>query len=433
MLFAPTEEIHVSTSRKTANQKLRISFFSPYKYATMKHIYPIVFFFLFSSMVLVTTRAKAQSSSTTAPGNCSALVQNFNNSSGGHASPSIYGGIFDSAFYYNPTLGYWTEMDGGRTTPAGVPRTVTIISPPYANPNPSGIFDVGFWYKTSNRLTDRFQVRLVQLAAGPGGTTVTNIVATSGVQPFTSWSTPNTYIDPNGNVANNGDTGRVCIRIVDADIITGPGIFYRVEIAYLEQLGFFAAYDNLSIGASIGQGSLPVNFIGIVANRTETLGINVRWDVGDEVDVDHYELERSTSGGSFTTVGTVAAKHKMVYAFTDPNGKYPTLYYRIKSVDLNGSVRYSGIVRITNATSFAGQLKSYPSPARSMVTLEHAKLGNSALVTINSMDGRVLRTIRPGSNLSTTMIDISALTPGLYIIRLDDGQGKIESTTIVKQ
>jgi hypothetical protein len=400
-----------------------------YKYATMKHIYPIVFFILFS-MVLGTTRAKAQSSSTTAAGNCSTLVQNFNNSSGGHASPSIYGGIFDSAFYYNPTLGYWTELDGGRTTLAGSPRTVTIISPPYPNPNPSGIFDVGFWYKTSNRLTDRFQIRLVQMSTGPGGTTITNIVATSGVQRFIDWSTPNTYIDPSGNVANNGDTGRVCIRIVDADIVTGAGLFYRVEIAYLEQTGFFAAYDNLSIGASIGQGSLPVNFIGIVANRTEN---NVRWDVGDEVDVDHYELEKSTSGGSFNTVGTIAANKKMVYGLTDPNGKYPTLYYRIKSVDLNGSVRYSGIVRITNSTSFAGQLKSYPSPARNMVTLEHARLGNSASVTINSMDGKVLRTIRPGSSLSTTMIDISALTPGLYIIRLDDGLGKIESTTIVKQ
>lgn len=391
-------------------------------------------------------QAQAQSSSTTAAGTCGSVVANFNSNSGSHASPSIHGQMFDSAFYYNPVRGYWTDMDGGRTTAPLSPRVLSIISPPYVNPSPQGQFNVGFYYIVPNAAIDKFQVRIVALEPGPGGSTVSNLIATSGPQWFKDWSSPAPYVDYDhtssagtspANPLLTGDSGHVCIRILDADITNAPGIFYRVEVAYVLNTpvtdNFFAVYDNLSIGQNIAPAPLPVNFIGIVANKVDN-GINVRWDVGDEVNVQKYELEKSTNGASFTAVGTIDARQKTVYSFTDPTpSKSSSVFYRIRSVDFDGSVKYSGIVRIKNNNSFSDAIRAYPSPVRSQLTVSHDQLNSRAKLSVSTMDGRILKVMTPSAGASNTMVDVSNLSSGMYLVRLDHGDGKIETTTFIKQ
>jgi hypothetical protein len=411
----------------------------------MKQVYSVLsktLLMAFGAMLF--NQAQAQSPSSNASGECGVVVANFNSNSGNHASTSIYGGMFDSSFYYHPIRGYWTDLVDGRSAPIS-PRVMSIISPPYVNPSPQGQFNVGFYYIVPNALVDRFQVRIVSVSPGPGGETVTNIVASSGVQSFSSWSSPAHYVDYDHTTADGtspanpfltGDSGHVCIRILDEDITNAPGTFYRVEIAYVLNTpgvdNFFAVYDNLSIGATTAPGPLPVNFIGIVANRIDN-GVMVRWDVADEVNVQEYQLEKSTDGASFTTVGHVSAQHKMVYSYTDPMVKAPLVFYRIKSVDNDGRVKYSGIVRIRNNNSYSDVIKAYPSPAQSQVTISHSQLGNKAKLTVTTMDGRVLKVISPSAGASNTMVDVSGFSSGMYIIKLDNGNGKIETTTFVKQ
>jgi hypothetical protein len=412
----------------------------------MKHVYAVVSkTLLIASMVLLFNQARSQNSSTTAPGNCGPVVADFNLTSENHASASIYGGMFDSAFYYNRIRGYWTDLDHDRMTPPLSPRVMSIISQPYQNPSPQGQFNVGFYYIVPNAALDFFQVRIVSVSSGPGGETVTDLVASSGVQRFSAWSSPAPYVDQGvsnafGTSPANpfliGDSGHVCIGINDADITNAPGTFYRVEIAYVLNTpgvdNFFAVYDNLRIGGTISRGALPVNFMGIVANRVDN-GVQVRWDIADEHDVQEYQLEKSTNGASFSTVGTIPAKNKMAYTLTDPNGKSAVLYYRVKSVDIDGRTKYTGIVKITNSNSYSNTLKVYPTPAQNQLTVQHAQLGASARVQISTMDGRVIRTIKPSTGASNTMVDLTGLSAGMYVLRLDNGTGKTESVTFIKQ
>jgi len=122
-----------------------------------------------------------------------------------------------------------------------------------------------------------------------------------------------------------------------------------------------------------------------------------------------------------------------VYGFTDPNAKAPEVFYRVKSVDLDGKTKYSGIIRIVNGNSYSSTIKAYPSPAQNQLTLQHAQLGANARLTISTIDGRVLKQVSPANGASNTMVDVSALSTGMYVLRLDDGNGKIETTTFVKQ
>jgi len=349
----------------------------------------------------------------------------------------VYGGAFDSAFYYHAGRGYWTEyLPPTRTAAPGNDRVVTLISPPYINPNPNGTFNVGFYYIVPNANLDEFQVRIVSVTQTPMGT-VTNIEASSGVQKFSDWSTPTAYNDMTAGVPDptplmGSDQGTVCIRLVDQDIVNSPLTTFRVEVSYLVKQRRFTVFDNLSIGPLLSP--LPVNFIGLVANRNSATSISLKWDVSEEVNVDRYEVQRSENGTSFTTVGTVSANAKTIYSFTDNNAPKGNLFYRVRNIDIDGSSKYSGVVRIKGnaSASFGDKLVVYPSPASENITIEHRKILRGAQITISGMDGRIVRTIRPTEGSSHTPVTVSDLKPGMYIIRFDDGGGVTQTTKFVR-
>jgi len=134
--------------------------------------------------VLITSIANSQTPSQVSSGVCSGVVADFNSDDNGYNSPSVYGSIFDSSFYYHAGRGYWTDyLPPYRTVAPGFPRVMNIISPPYVNPNPVGTFNVGFHYIVPNPASDRFQVRIISVTQTSSGT-VTNVEATSGVQFF---------------------------------------------------------------------------------------------------------------------------------------------------------------------------------------------------------------------------------------------------------
>ena len=404
----------------------------------MKKIYPAKAILIAS--LFVTFFANAQTPTTLGPGVCDGIVANFNFNDNGFNSPSVYGSIFDSSLYYHSGRGYWTDyLPPFRTGAPGFPRVMNIISPPFVNPNPTGTFNVGFYYIVPNPVTDRFQIRIIAITQTPSGT-VTDVKATSGVQFFSGLSVAGSitpYVDGvTTPVADPtpflvGSQGFVCVRLIDPDIINNPTTTFRVEVSYLINEPFFTVFDNLSIGPQTIP--LPVNFIGLVAERNNaTNSVNLKWDVGEEVNVREYQVERSTTGSSFAVVGTIAAKGKSIYSFSDQDAPPVTLFYRVKSNDIDGRFKYSGIIKISGNNSFSNELKLYPIPAANEVTAQHRKAGATAKLTITSADGQTVKVIKLIQGASHTPINLTGLATGIYIVRLDDGSGDIQSAKLIR-
>lgn len=409
----------------------------------MKLFYTAKAFFV-CLCIAAALNVNSQVPTTVGPGFCDGVVANFNTGDQGFNAPSIYGSIFDSSFYYNAGRGYWTDyMPPYRVTaPLAGQRVMTIISPPFANPNPVGTFNVGFYYIVGNPVTDRFQVRIVSVTQTSQGT-VTNVEATSGVQSFAAWTVGGVqpYNDLTTTPAVSNPTpfmgtfqGRVCIRLVDSDITNGPATTYRVEVAYLVNEPLFAVFDDLSVGPF--NAPLPVDFIGLVANRNASVAntVDLRWDVAQELNVAEYQIERSTNGSSFELAGAVNAKGKSIYSFTDNSATAnATLYYRVRSVDIDGRSKYSGVLRIAGNSSYGNNLQVYPVPAKNDITVQHRKLIGKARITVTSLDGKVLKTVFPTPSASNTPVTIGSLAPGLYLLRLDDESGYTESVKFLKE
>ncbi|UAY51206.1 beta strand repeat-containing protein [Ferruginibacter albus] len=96
------------------------------------------------------------------------------------------------------------------------------------------------------------------------------------------------------------------------------------------------------------QGVNPVTFTNVKAQWMGNSNVSVQWNVANQLNINKYEVERSTDGKTFTAVGDVnAVNGTLVYNLMDDNAAAGTIKYRIKSISTNGEVLYSQIVTAT--------------------------------------------------------------------------------------
>lgn len=188
-------------------------------------------------------------------------------------------------------------------------------------------------------------------------------------------------------------------------------------------------FDDFRVGGTAAQAPLPVSFVGFGAKKIES-GIELIWNVVGETDVLSYQVERSTNGRDFIKLGEVAASNSTAYSFMDKQPANGLAFYRIKEVDIDGKYKYSTIVRLNLDISFG--LRAYPSPARDLVTIEHA-VSSKGKLSITAADGRVVRQIDIKPDLSQTVVNVSGFKAGLYIVRFTNGNGQTETTKLIKE
>ena len=67
------------------------------------------------------------------------------------------------------------------------------------------------------------------------------------------------------------------------------------------------------------------------------------WVTSTEINVSHFNVQRSTDGITFYTIGKINAKGASKYSFIDNTNHTGVVYYRLEMVDKNGSKTYSEI------------------------------------------------------------------------------------------
>ena len=227
-------------------------------------------------------------------------------------------------------------------------------------------------------------------------------------------------------------------RTVDLTDLPGfaPGSRYRFRIDLSPGLAFGGATETITFDDFRTNGTnslipLPVNFMSFDAKKAAG-GVQLTWKVGGEENVSRYEVERSADGRSFSTIASMGKLGFDTYSYTDATLAGSAVYYRIKNVDMDGKFKYSTIARFKNGVSEI-VLKAFPSPVQSKLTLQHPIVTGNGLVTISTADGRVVKSVKPATGSMQTYIDMSSLQAGIYMVRIDAGEGATETIKIVKQ
>ena len=348
--------------------------------------------------------ASAQSPTTTTSVNGCSVFRNFNTSNEGFSSPSIYSDANDAEFS-------WIVAEGAQIENRGLNgRTNSLISPPYTL-NETGQTTIGFRYEAP--AGTEYRIRVISAIASPPLEVLAN---TANASEYT---------------ALTGTAGNICVRLTDKDLVAGRDIrfefTFRVKTGTLNQRVLF---DDLS--AAVALGPLPVTFEGFVARKLNDGATDLLWNVSREVNVKGYYVQKSTNGVNFQDAGYVTASGKSIYKYNYADKISGTVYFRIRNIDFDGKSKYSIIIRINSNVNGLSSLQVYPQPAFEQVTIQHNKATEKAILTLYSSDGKIIMQKLAMPNTLQTQLNIGSINSGLYMVRYDDGSGKTQSKSLIK-
>lgn len=166
-----------------------------------------------------------------------------------------------------------------------------------------------------------------------------------------------------------------------------------------------------SVWTNICTIALPVELESFTGTKSGT-GVLLNWKTGNEISIAGYQIERSADGSSFTAIGNVSSAHlpSYIYSFTDTKPLAGDGWYRLKITDLNGSSRYSPLLKINFKPGAGMQL--YPNPASDLVMING--IADHGILKLYNATAVLLKTLTATGEAMS--ISIGSYPPGVYIL-----------------
>lgn len=173
--------------------------------------------------------------------------------------------------------------------------------------------------------------------------------------------------------------------------------------------------------------ALPVTLVSFTGAK-QNKSVKLQWTTENEINFSKFEIEKNTDAIHFISMATVAATNRPVnnYESEDAAPAKGYNYYRLKMIDVDGSFRYSNIVKI----NFAGEssLSLWPNPANDKLMIPEAKERDQ----INIIDAKGSIVLSKTIARQNEAVMISHLSAGIYVLQLYSN-GKMIHSAFVKQ
>ena len=177
---------------------------------------------------------------------------------------------------------------------------------------------------------------------------------------------------------------------------------------------------------------LPVRLLDFGFDEVSTKNISLFWRTDMESNIRSYVVERSFDTKKFTPIGTISARNSSIatsYVFKDPSQSplYSTVYYRLKTVEIDQKYSYSKIIVANPGNSKSG-ISVYPQPTTNGIVqvdwqdkgLYSIRLFKADMQMTNSWD-----------NYTGNSLTLRNLKPGVYILAISSKSGQTKSVKIV--
>jgi hypothetical protein len=192
-------------------------------------------------------------------------------------------------------------------------------------------------------------------------------------------------------------------------------------------------------GVITGGVVVPVRFTKLEGNAGAGCTYELKWETEQEQQIDRYEVEYSSDGIQFNMAGTVmasvAANGRYQYNYGNAGGIL--LYFRIKSINQNGSTVYSPVITVNPACGNAFSVSLSPNPVDNLlkISIQQPAAGKVMIRLLNST-GQLLRYAQPNftAGINTfTWQDMQKFPGGTYLVQIQNEEGKIFSKKFVKK
>jgi hypothetical protein len=145
-----------------------------------------------------------------------------------------------------------------------------------------------------------------------------------------------------------------------------------------------------------------------------TNAVDVKWTTAGDFSSGAFEVQRSSDGLQWQTIGTMPAGAGNQYTYTDPSAGNTSMY-RLKIMS-DGNLIYSAI-KSPGCTLATGNALIYPSPASSFLQVQLNNMPDKELVLmLYSNNGQLLqiKNIRMTANVETYTLPLADLPAGTY-------------------
>lgn len=199
--------------------------------------------------------------------------------------------------------------------------------------------------------------------------------------------------------------------------------------AQAQYLGGFG--DGSATSASVSAVA-PLDLLAFTAH-TDGPSTQLRWETANETDTDYFEIQRaSRADGPYAAIGRHEAAgytrpgEQLAYFFTDADAPEGRSFYRLLTVDLDGSSQYSTIVSAHHEAPVAG-FDIFPNPGDGKAyQLRLQELPADRALHVEVLDATGRRQI--ADQTLSVRGDVAALTfpdrlpAGSYLVRLHTGR-----------
>lgn len=201
--------------------------------------------------------------------------------------------------------------------------------------------------------------------------------------------------------------------------------------------------DGLIAAATHGRGLWTQPYLSIVPANTFLLRgrwngnkAELQWEFTLSAANANLEIEMSADGEHFIKKGSIPSGSSKFYNYTHTPG-YDKVYYRIKSIESNGLIKYSNTIRLfkTNTDNKIEITSLYPNPVQNELNLGFVAAKGKMIYTIIALNGQQVWRKEEELQFSGGYLrnwNITSIPAGTYFITLSDGKEKTSYKFIKK-
>lgn len=152
-----------------------------------------------------------------------------------------------------------------------------------------------------------------------------------------------------------------------------------------------------------------------------------------------FDIERSTDGRNFVAVNTFTASQSRCaqpFDYVDNNNLTGTVFYRIKSIEITGTITYSNIVKVADQQKEMLLVAVSPNPVINQAQLNISTTKKDMVdLAIISIEGKMVQrsSVQLQAGTSIINLDVASLQKGVYMIKGTFSNGQTNTIKFTKQ
>jgi Secretion system C-terminal sorting domain len=194
-----------------------------------------------------------------------------------------------------------------------------------------------------------------------------------------------------------------------------------------------SARSSAQVATSEGSSSneMPTLLMSFTGQINGNAG-QLNWVMENQTNIKWFVIEKSADGSNFDSTSLVIGlnnAYSTEYQYMDTHLFSGGNYYRLRQVNLDGSMQYSKVISIDNNAAISAKMEVYPNPAVSMINYTiTSSSADQVTFQVYNLAGMLVTSgaQQLAAGVNQQSITIAELKSGNYFLKISNRQGTLK-------